>query len=176
MKIRRQDLIQRLFLRCILFARGKSNAAWRLLRMQKATPRQISQGAALGVFLAFVAPPGLQLVPGLLIATLMGASRLATGAGVFVSNPLTMPFIYPFSYRLGSWVTGYLRPVAVPDETEEIWQAAISENTPQFLLINMWVGLILLGSLFGVFAYYAAGWAFRRYGMKRLRKRVSESV
>ncbi|MEQ8819426.1 MAG: DUF2062 domain-containing protein [Sumerlaeia bacterium] len=137
------------------------------MRTQKATTREISQGAALGIFLAFAAPPGLQLIPGLLIASLMGASRVATALGVFVSNPLTMPLIYPASYRLGSWVTGYFLPVRVPDETEEIWQAAINESTPQFLLVNMWVGLLLLGSIFGILAYYTAGWAFERYVKKR---------
>lgn len=142
------------------------SAIGRLLRRQKATARQIATGAAIGILFAFIAPPGIQLIPALLIASLMGASRVSAALGAFVSNPLTMPVIYPLAYRIGGWVTGVLMPVKVPDETEEIWEAALSHATPPHLLINMFVGLVLMGCVLALIAFHFLDW----YLAKKLRR------
>lgn len=156
------------------FVVRRSEAVWRLLRAQKGTPAQIARGAALGVVLAFVGPPGLQLIPALLLASLMGASRVAAALGVFVSNPLTMPFIYPSAYKLGGWVTGYFRPAQIPDDADEVWQVALSDTTPPYILVNTMVGLVLIGSTLALIVYHVTEWLIIRHRAKVLLKATSD--
>ena len=58
-------------------------------------PEDIAAGWALGVFVGFAIPFGLQLVVSIPLALMMRVSKIGATLGTFVTNPVTIFFIYP---------------------------------------------------------------------------------
>ena len=84
--------------------RRSKNLAGRALRSivtLKGSPEAIALGTAMGVAIAFTPTIGFQLLLGAGIATLVGASRPAAMIPVWITNPLTIPPIFAFTYWLG---------------------------------------------------------------------------
>lgn len=65
----------------------------------------VASGLGLGVFLAFIPIP-FQMMAAAAGAILLRANLPLAVAAVWVSNPLTMPPMLYFSYRLGNWLLG----------------------------------------------------------------------
>ncbi len=76
----------------------------RLLRL-KGQPEEVAGGVAIGVFVGMTPTVPLHTVLAVLIAYLFGKSKLAAAMGVWVSNPLFLPFVYLLDYRLGRMIT-----------------------------------------------------------------------
>ena len=73
----------------------------RLVRLQ-GTSHSVAFGMALGVFMGFLMPPGLQLVVGIPLALLLRANVITTTIGTFVTNPCACTR-YSFEPGQGSW-------------------------------------------------------------------------
>ncbi len=58
-------------------------------------PEDIAGGWALGVFVGFSVPFGLQLIVSIPLALMMRVSKIGATLGTFVTNPVTIFFIYP---------------------------------------------------------------------------------
>ncbi|MCR5838940.1 MAG: DUF2062 domain-containing protein [Kiritimatiellae bacterium] len=58
-------------------------------------PEDIAAGWALGVFIGFAIPFGLQLIISIPLAMMMRVSKIGATLGTFVTNPVTIFFIYP---------------------------------------------------------------------------------
>jgi uncharacterized protein (DUF2062 family) len=87
----------------------------RLLRL-KGQPEQVAGGVAIGVFVGMTPTVPLHTVLAVLIAYLLGKSKLAAAMGVWVSNPLVLPFIYLLDYKLGRMITRTASPsLAISD-------------------------------------------------------------
>ncbi|RLE08284.1 hypothetical protein DRZ78_01345 [Candidatus Aerophobetes bacterium] len=71
------------------------------------SPQKIARGFAIGVFWGVLPTFGLAIVFSLPTAVLLRANKIASILGTFVSNPLTTPFVYAFSYKIGQWVLGH---------------------------------------------------------------------
>lgn len=69
-------------------------------------PRRLAMGAAVGVFVAVLPIPGLQLASAAGLAWLIRAHRGAAIAATFAANPLTYPLIWLASYLLGAVILG----------------------------------------------------------------------
>jgi uncharacterized protein (DUF2062 family) len=78
-------------------------------------PHEISLGMAIGVFIGVTPTIPLHTVLAILLAMLMRASKLAAALGVWIANPLTIPFFYYASYRLGLFVLGWPELGLPPD-------------------------------------------------------------
>jgi uncharacterized protein (DUF2062 family) len=76
----------------------------RLLRL-KGRPEEVAGGMAIGVFVGMTPTVPLHTVLAVLIAYLFGKSKLAAAMGVWVSNPLLLPFVYLLDYKLGRMIT-----------------------------------------------------------------------
>ncbi|MDY6890654.1 MAG: DUF2062 domain-containing protein [Pseudomonadota bacterium] len=101
------------------------------------TRESVARAFLVGLFCAFLPIPGQVLVAAL-IAILISSNLPISVGLVFITNPLTMPPIFYFCYRVGSWVLGIDRSVA----TEHGWNL----HTLQAELASIWWPL-LLGSL-----------------------------
>ncbi|HEX7044666.1 MAG TPA: DUF2062 domain-containing protein [Burkholderiales bacterium] len=64
-----------------------------------------ARAAAIGLFMAFVPMP-FQMVPAALLAIYFCANLPVSAALVWITNPLTMPPVFYFCYRIGAWLTG----------------------------------------------------------------------
>ena len=58
-------------------------------------PEAVAGGWALGVFVGFAIPFGFQLVVSVPLALMMRVSKVGATVGTFVTNPLTILFVYP---------------------------------------------------------------------------------
>lgn len=65
-------------------------------------PDEIAKGLVLGIIIGFQPFLGFQMICALIIASIFEYSKLAAVIGTYVSNPFTMPIIYPFTYYIGS--------------------------------------------------------------------------
>ncbi len=119
----------------------------RMLLRQRHTPEEIASGFSLGLFLAFAAPPGIQMLPAAAIAATMRWSVPAAVAAVFVSNPLTMPFIYPLAAWIGSRVTGIAIRGRVPTTDEGFWMQATNLFLHGRIVTLILVGCVVIGSV-----------------------------
>lgn len=62
---------------------------------EKLPADDIAAGWALGVFIGCAIPFGLQLVLAIPLAIMMKVSKIGATAGTFISNPVTIVFLYP---------------------------------------------------------------------------------
>ncbi|MDR4498365.1 MAG: DUF2062 domain-containing protein [Candidatus Scalindua sp.] len=76
-----------------------------LIRL-RGCPKAISLGVAIGVFVAFTPTIGFQVFIAAFFSTIFNANRPVAIASVWITNPLTMPFIYGFTYRIGNFFWG----------------------------------------------------------------------
>lgn len=140
----------------------------------------VSMAAAIGLFVAFIPVP-FQMLLAALGAILFGANLPLAVALVWVTNPLTMPPVFYFCYRLGAWLL---------DSPARHFQFELSFAWLGNELLRVWEPL-LLGCLLMAIASSAAGyyvvrglwrrhvrrdWALRRARQSaRARARVAPS-
>ncbi len=79
--------------------------AKRVMRLS-GTPHAIAAGVAAGVFASFTPFIGLHFILGFFIAFLVGGNLIAAAFGTAFGNPLTFPFIWAATHRVGSLVLG----------------------------------------------------------------------
>lgn len=72
----------------------------------KDTPRSKAGGVGLGVFIAFTPTVGIQMPIAFGAATILGVNSPLAVAMAWLTNPITVPPIYYFEYRVGAWLLG----------------------------------------------------------------------
>jgi len=81
----------------------------RLLRLQD-SPHRIARGVALGFFIGMSPTFGIQMALAFFAALLLNENKLAAVIGVWITNPLTAPFIYGLEYETGRILMGLPHP------------------------------------------------------------------
>jgi uncharacterized protein (DUF2062 family) len=137
------------------------------------SPHAVALGVAVGVAIAFTPFLGFHIIIALPIAWLLGANLVAAALGTAVANPLTIPFIWAATYRLGRVFVGgpahFSRGADVPANLAEKSLHAIWP-----VIKPMLVGSIPIGLAAGVVAYLmvlAATRGFRAMRAERLAAR-----
>lgn len=84
---------------------------WRMIRQFKlqflrfarlsGTPDDIAKGMALGIFIGMTPTFGFQMGIAIAVAWLLRENKLAAVLGVWITNPITAPFIYALEYETG---------------------------------------------------------------------------
>jgi len=126
---------------------------------------------ALGVLLAFSPLLGLQTLLALSIAFAFRLNRAAIIAGSLVSNPWTIPFIYPAEFFLGGFLLG--SPGLTPSGLK--WGSFLSLSAFEqikSILLPLFIGFIPLGIVSALGAYFIT---FRLISSYRKRASRSES-
>ena len=80
----------------------------RLLRL-RAHPDEIAKGFALGIFIGMTPTIGGQMLIAVFFAMLLCQNKIAAAIAVWISNPLTAPFIYGLEYETGRYLLGMER-------------------------------------------------------------------
>ena len=133
-------------------------------------PKEIARGFAVGVFVGFTPTLGAQVLLAVPLAALLKANKLAAVAGVWITNPVTAPFIYGLTYFVGSRLTGVSGRLAA-GFAEEMTLMEIVAQAPHIFWI-LTVGGIVVGLPMAVASYYAALTAVNRY-RDRIRQKVA---
>jgi uncharacterized protein (DUF2062 family) len=124
----------------------------RFLRL-RGTPRQISMGLALGVFIGMTPFIGFHTLIAVTLASLFAWNKVTSALGVFITNPLTAPIIYPITYKLGSMITGFSDPTMWLKVFEPGGAIDLLKGSPM-ILVDLIVGGILIGIPLSFFAYH----------------------
>jgi uncharacterized protein (DUF2062 family) len=87
------------------FGRSAQYFFKRILRVN-ATPYAIAMGVAIGAFVSFTPLLGLHFVLAFVLAYLLRANYFSAIVGTVVGNPITFPFIWAFTFRVGRVMLG----------------------------------------------------------------------
>jgi len=77
----------------------------RVLRLS-GSPHAIAAGVAAGTFASFTPFIGFHFILGFVIAFLIGGNMVAAALGTAVGNPLTFPFIWASTHKVGGLILG----------------------------------------------------------------------
>jgi uncharacterized protein (DUF2062 family) len=149
------------------------------------SPKQIALGFAVGMFIGWM-PIGLQMIAAIVVATMIGANRVAAALATWFTNPLTSFPLAVLALRLGRWVLRGLGIVAPATD-----EATIAQKLAEFWdlswrgklhwvakgYVEWWVGALILGLITGVVSYYIVlkiVEAERRLVARRRAKRLAQ--
>jgi uncharacterized protein (DUF2062 family) len=124
----------------------------RVLRLA-GSPHAVALGVAIGVAVAFTPFLGFHILIALPIAYFLGGNLVAAALGTAFANPLTIPFIWAGSYRLGRiFVGGPTRFRSGGDVPANLAEKSMHAIWP--VIKPMIVGSIPLGIAAGIVAYF----------------------
>jgi len=121
----------------------------RILRLS-ATPYAISMGAAAGAFTSCTPFIGLHFILAGSIAFVLRGNLIASAVGTSVGNPLTFPFIWAGTYKLGHAFLGSAGHAA-PEFGEQLYKQSFDQLWP--LIKPMTVGAVPIGLVVGLIMY-----------------------
>ena len=119
----------------------------RFLRLRGA-PDEIAKGVALGIFIGMTPTFGFQIVLALFFAWLLKENKLAALLGIWITNPVTAPFIYALEYESGRLLLGMDR-AGLPAE----FSFSAFGHLGWEVLLPLSVGSLLYGILCASLAY-----------------------
>lgn len=125
-------------------------------------PHAIAMGLSLGFFVGMSPLMGLHSVIAVTVAAVFKWSKIAALIGVFVTNPLTAPLIYPLTYTLGAVVLG--NPVSLGAGGLNLGD--LFHSSPH-VLANLFVGGGLVGLAGGAVSYFLSIRTIRQYRRRR---------
>jgi uncharacterized protein (DUF2062 family) len=137
-------------------------------------PERLARGLALGIFIGFTPTMGIQMPIALVVAALLRQSKLAAMLGVWISNPLTAPFLYGFTYVVGAKVLGM--PITKAFRIPHTWAELKMLSFDIFL--PLWVGGVLAGAAAFLPTYHFGLQAIRGYrgARRRIRERRAKKA
>jgi hypothetical protein len=117
----------------------------RLLRL-RAQPDEIAKGFALGIFIGMTPTIGGQMLIAVFFAMLLRQNKIAAAIAVWISNPLTAPFIYGLEYETGRYLLGMERVQL------QLSAEALSKMSYD-ILVPMCLGSLIYGVLLTAISY-----------------------
>ncbi|WP_136658643.1 DUF2062 domain-containing protein [Nitratireductor sp. XY-223] len=159
------------------FSRSFQYFGKRILRLT-ATPHAIAAGVAAGVMASWTPFIGLHFVIAAVFAILLAGNVLASALGTAFGNPLTFPFIWTATYKLGKYITiedfdGRVPPINLSSRFSDlgwhqVWDAALTLWEP--ILKPMSIGCIPFMLVFGLLFYITTFISVSAFQNRRRRK------
>ena len=119
-------------------------------------PHYVAKGMAIGVFVGVTPTIPFHTVISLSLAFIFRGSKPAAVAGVWAGNPITIPFFYLGSYKLGA----FLLNVSTPFDPKYQSLSEMIEIGLEVTLV-MIAGGVIIGIPFGIAAYFITLTIFR---------------
>ena len=127
----------------------------------RGTPREIALGFALGIFIGFSPTMGLQMALGFFLASLLKWNKYAAAIGVWISNPLTAPFLYGATYIVGSKLLRISNSFNLSADILD-WNTLIGiiQKSPG-ILVCLLVGGLVVGIFAAIVGYFISSyWSY----------------
>jgi uncharacterized protein (DUF2062 family) len=125
-------------------------------------PREIALGFALGIFIGLTPTFGIQIPIAIFFAAMLKWSKISAVFGVGITNPLTGPFIYGFTYFVGAKILGMESALNLPQNFD--WDAVkVMLGKAPRMLTAMTVGGIITGLPLAILIYYLSFSAVNKY-------------
>jgi len=149
------------------------------------SPHRIALGAAAGIFVAWTPTFGLQMILAVALAAVLRANKAVTIPMVWITNPVTNPAIYGFSYfvghflRTGTWsidpaMKGQMICVMKQSIQMDIWNAPFWSRLADItwkIGLELWIGSCLIGLIIALITYPAIYYAVVSYRRHRDKKK-----
>lgn len=150
-------------------ARALVRRAYDYLIRLRGSPEAIAWGLSIGLLIAMTPTVGLQMAIAVPVATLLRGNPAAAAAGCWLTNPLTIPFLYGLNYWLGAVILGYEPRFTI--EGELTLDMLLSSSSHVWWSLS--VGGLITGLGSALVAYYPTILMIRagRAGLERRRTR-----
>lgn len=139
----------------------------RLVR-DRATPQTTAMGMALGVFIGLLPIIPFQTVTAVTLAFPLRCGKISAALGTLVSNPLNIPILYYFFYKVGIMILPFEgirfspRHLDLADLVQRGWE----------MLAVMIVGGLIFAIPGAVVAYFLTIFTIRRYHRLRAQRLI----
>ncbi|MBO9418627.1 DUF2062 domain-containing protein [Labrenzia sp. R4_2] len=138
------------------WARSTRYFGKRVLRLT-ATPHAIAIGFAAGAFASCTPLIGFHFLTAFALAWVLRGNMIASALGTSIGNPLTFPFIWAFTYKIGQWVLYGQAPDADPHAVHAQFQSSLFAKSLDSLLPMvkpMFIGAVPMGLVLGTVSYF----------------------
>jgi hypothetical protein len=128
----------------------------------KTSPHEIALGFAVGTFITVIPSPGFNILLGMLfIFIYRRVSKLSLFLSFAFWNPLVLVPTYYAAFRLGNLILGKAPVVAYE---------VVLMNQAYHFTVRLFLGSIILSTVFSIGSYYLIRHAAERYQSTRTRK------
>jgi len=128
----------------------------------RGNPHEIALGLALGLFVGMSPTLGFQMAIAVFLAALFKWNKISSAVGVWISNPVTAPFIYGLTYYVGAKITGIHNSFGQVDTFDFALLYRILVKAPE-IFWAMTLGGVILGIPIAIFGYLFAFSAVNKY-------------
>ena len=128
----------------------------------------VSYAVLVGLFCCFLPIP-FQMIPGIFLCMWLGANIPLAVALIWISNPITIPAMFYFTYRLGTLLMGHENKVDSVS-LSWAWLSGQLATVWQPLLLGSLVAGITLGALGFISVRLYWRWRISRYWHQRRRR------
>lgn len=125
-------------------------------------PGEIALGFALGLFIGITPSIGFQMVIAAAVAAFLKWNKISAVMGVWITNPVTAPFIYSFTYVVGSTIYGTDKVFNPPGEMTVSIAKNILAKSPG-IFYSLTIGGIVIGIPVAVAGYFISFRLVSRY-------------
>lgn len=131
----------------------------------KGAPREIALGFSLGLMIGMTPFLGAHFISSILLASLLGWSKVAALVGANITNVFTAPLIYPVNYWVGVKLVGISDDVQWSVSFNAAEMIELVRQSP-LIVADLCIGGVILGFPLAVAGYVAALRAVRLYRKK----------
>lgn len=153
------------------FKHGRYNLKqiYQRVRNLKGDPHYVAMGMAVGVFIGVTPTFPFHTALAIGLAFLLRGSKPAAIIGVWFGNPVTMPFFYVASYKIGTFILGRKAPFGLKYESIlELLKLGWDVSAA------MLVGGIIIGLPPAIFFYFLTRALFQKIRRTRQSRRTKE--
>lgn len=131
------------------FQYDRLNAFIQRFKELNGNPHYIALGMAVGIFVSFTPTIPIQTVIAVPIAFILRGSKSAAAIGVWLSNPVTLPFFYYVEFKMGCLLLG--RSISFKARYESV---TLILKLGWDVTLVMMVGGVFLGIIAAVITYF----------------------
>ena len=135
-------------------------------------PREIALGFALGLFIGMSPFFGLHTFAAIFLSTVLKWNRIASLAGIQITNIFTIPFIYPITFYVGSYIYPVRSSFAFTVDLYEMEIWKLVKTVPD-VVATLTVGGIILGLPMALGSYFMVLYAMRQIQAKKKEQKLS---
>lgn len=129
-------------------------------------PGEIAFGFALGLFIGMSPTMGGQMAIAVFLAALLKWNKISAATGVWITNPLTAPFVYSMTYLTGAKILGIDGPMQGIRHLGTEGLLAVLSKAPEIFWALI-VGGVIIGLPVSAIGYYIAYSLVTRYQTRR---------
>lgn len=151
---------------------GSITKAYERFLKIRGNPNEIALGFALGLFVGMAPCMGVQTIIAVFFASLFKWNKFSAAVGVWISNPISAPFLYGFTFYIGSLFTGITSSFSATDVFDFQYLYQIIINAPG-IFWALTIGGVVTGLPVALIGYYLSYGAVKKY-QDDIKKKIAE--